>query len=430
MRFDLQASREEIKSHYKPCPTCSEEIKALLITNASNPFDTLVEKVWNGDIKPEDIDADMLDFTASRLTGAINKGYGATTLSSEAFFYNDIVMKRNAYEFAAAKTYQQLKEIRNLKNTGVYKTFEEFSKAAKDSGLDNLYNNLWMDVESSTALAGSQMSTKWLEMEENLDVTPNLRYDTAGDERVRGEHAAMDGIIKAYDDSFWNTYYPPNGYGCRCDATPTDAKPNKKTINKKTTSVDEKFKNNVGKTGKVFSKKSSYFKHIQDDKVSYHSAVQNALKENKSKLMYKKGKGELSIHPLQMEHELKANIKTGKFLADNNIKVELLEYLEEEGVTNVDAKLNGDLAEFKNPDNPTKGAIQRSIKEASRQGAEKAVIYLENFDYNEVKRGLQACFGPDGEWNKEIKDVWMIYDNKLVTLSREEIIGREFYEKL
>ena len=35
----------------------------------------------------------------------------------------------------------------------------------------------------------------------------------------RAEHLALDGKAFRYDDAFWNTYNPPNGWGCRCYVT-------------------------------------------------------------------------------------------------------------------------------------------------------------------------------------------------------------------
>jgi uncharacterized protein with gpF-like domain len=35
----------------------------------------------------------------------------------------------------------------------------------------------------------------------------------------RAEHLALYGRAYRYDDAFWDTYYPPNGWGCQCDMT-------------------------------------------------------------------------------------------------------------------------------------------------------------------------------------------------------------------
>ncbi len=45
-----------------------------------------------------------------------------------------------------------------------------------------------------------------------------LIYDTARDSRVRPEHDNWRDIGRPIDDPFWNTHYPPNGWGCRCIA--------------------------------------------------------------------------------------------------------------------------------------------------------------------------------------------------------------------
>ena len=43
-----------------------------------------------------------------------------------------------------------------------------------------------------------------------------LQYLTVGDARVRPEHAQWHEIILPVDHPFWDTHYPPNGWGCRC----------------------------------------------------------------------------------------------------------------------------------------------------------------------------------------------------------------------
>ena len=41
-------------------------------------------------------------------------------------------------------------------------------------------------------------------------------YVTVGDDRVRPTHVALDGTRAAKDSSFWQRFWPPNGWSCRC----------------------------------------------------------------------------------------------------------------------------------------------------------------------------------------------------------------------
>lgn len=45
-------------------------------------------------------------------------------------------------------------------------------------------------------------------------------YVTAGDDRVRPSHAALDGTTLPKSDPEWLTIAPPNGYNCRCRIIP------------------------------------------------------------------------------------------------------------------------------------------------------------------------------------------------------------------
>lgn len=45
---------------------------------------------------------------------------------------------------------------------------------------------------------------------------PWLRYVATLDNRTRPEHRAWHGTLLRFDDPWWQTHYPPNGFNCRC----------------------------------------------------------------------------------------------------------------------------------------------------------------------------------------------------------------------
>lgn len=58
----------------------------------------------------------------------------------------------------------------------------------------------------------------WRAMREVRRELPFWQYRTAGDDRVRKAHAALDGLILPADDPFWIDHFPPWDWGCRCQA--------------------------------------------------------------------------------------------------------------------------------------------------------------------------------------------------------------------
>ena len=53
-----------------------------------------------------------------------------------------------------------------------------------------------------------------------LKARPYWQYDAVNDSHTRKSHLAMDGKVFPADSSVWDTWYPPNGFRCRCSVRP------------------------------------------------------------------------------------------------------------------------------------------------------------------------------------------------------------------
>jgi SPP1 gp7 family putative phage head morphogenesis protein len=65
-------------------------------------------------------------------------------------------------------------------------------------------------------LRSAHMAGRWAQLWAGRERRPYLQYRTAGDSRVRPQHRQWNGIVRSITDAFWATFYPPNGWGCRC----------------------------------------------------------------------------------------------------------------------------------------------------------------------------------------------------------------------
>lgn len=124
-------------------------------------------------------------------------------------------LQRSDYIFSGIKTFHELNEAfpSLLDENGERKPFERFLNDVQN--IDSTYNANYLRSEYNFVHSSAQMAAKWEQFMEDGD-RYSLQYRTAGDGKVRPEHAALNGVTLPPSDSFWEEYYPPNGWNCRC----------------------------------------------------------------------------------------------------------------------------------------------------------------------------------------------------------------------
>lgn len=165
--------------------------------------------------------------------------------------------------FSGFKSYRQLREITDLlvDENGVLKSFNVFKQDVIT--LNNNYNLNYLKAEYNHAVASSQMAKKWQDFEQTSDLF-DLQYVAVKDERTRADHKLIDGIIEPVNSDFWNTFYPPNGWNCRCTVKKvkkgTEGKEvSKESENKVKSEMPAMFRVNTGKKQIVFPEKHPYY---------------------------------------------------------------------------------------------------------------------------------------------------------------------------
>lgn len=109
------------------------------------------------------------------------------------------------------------KEIGKAINEG--KSFGQFKKDVLQVLSENWRENSYrLETIYRTNMQSAYQAGRYSQMMSVADRVPYWRYVAVGDGRTRKDHLALaqNNIIRRFDDPFWNTFYPPNGYRCRC----------------------------------------------------------------------------------------------------------------------------------------------------------------------------------------------------------------------
>lgn len=227
------------------------DVQALDLTGWVAIIEKIAGDLHQGNITATDLNAEYIEKSGKELHKAIDEGFGSNFNKADEKLLSSL--KENAWVFSAAKNLAMQKEMAELivDENGQIRSFNAFKQDVLK--INENYNKTYLQAEYQTALSSSQSARKWNDIQRRKKRFPNLKYRTVGDENVREEHQALDGTIRPVDHPFWDTYYPPNGWRCRCFVTQTDVEPNGEdvpTIDDKT--VPEDFRMNVGKNGQSF----------------------------------------------------------------------------------------------------------------------------------------------------------------------------------
>lgn len=200
-------------------------------------------------------------------------------------------LKKDVFIFSGFKVAHEIEEASRLLqgDDGDFKSFENFSQDIAQ--LNDKYNRNYLNAEYNFATASVRMAVKWKDYEQDGD-RYDLQYRTAADGLVREEHAALHNITLPIDDPFWNSYFPPNGWNCRCTAVQvrkgkypeSDSNAACAAGEKATTQIGKDgsnkaaiFRFNPGKVKKVFPPKHPNYKTSTKVKKEVEKVVDNML---------------------------------------------------------------------------------------------------------------------------------------------------------
>lgn len=210
------------------------------------------------------------------------------------FSWQDVWHEEHAYAFTVAKAMRNdiLQDIRTAVDEAITEgvPFKEFARKLEptlaDKGwwgrkelidpktgekkLVQLGSPRRLRTIYHTNLRSAYSAGRWERIQRVKKTRPYLRYVAILDNRTRDQHRSWHDIILPVDHPFWEQFYPPNGWGCRCtvqqlserdlerrglSVTPDDQLPKQKRsfVNKRTgeitrvpAGIDPGFDFNIG----------------------------------------------------------------------------------------------------------------------------------------------------------------------------------------
>jgi SPP1 gp7 family putative phage head morphogenesis protein len=239
-----------------------------ILTN--DEVDALIVAIYLGQIDIYNLPTNLYNKTTSYLAEGLIEGFEDIATAEEQALIESLFA--NIQAFSAAKTYHEISDLQSLiyKN-GKIVEFAEFRKEAIKELAK--YNKAYLETEYLYTTENARAAKRWTRIWNDRNLLGCLEYVTVGDDRVRPAHRTLNGTVQPVTSSFWNTYYPPIGYRCRCttkshecgDVQITEIL---STVENKASvhpiKIDRQFRFNSGKKKIIFSPYHPYFTDVPE----------------------------------------------------------------------------------------------------------------------------------------------------------------------
>lgn len=407
-------------------------------------MDRAIERVHKRRLKAGDVDADLVKVTAKKLWQGVLDGAGdVKALQFGSLAQRMLIQMRfNVHVLAAFKNHHNTLEMVNtlFDAEGNIKTFGAFRNQARK--INKIYNQNWLRAEFNTALQTAKNGAEWHRLAAKGG---SLQYLTRKDERVGSDHAPLHGAIYPVSHPFWDRFFPPNRFNCRC--TVRWAGKAERTVQAKSTpDLKPMFDNNAGKTGNVFSEQHPYFSvdgrfndkaerlfghrpPVDPNKFINNLVIFERLKDDSGhriELTDNISGGFVFVHKQADKKDLVQNLPIARKLArDRGDAVVIREHVHIDRVSNPEFQVGDILADLKTPKSKTGNGIKNAFRNARRQGLEMFVINAKGFNVNDLATGLKNGFR-----NHSINTALVVFEGRLIEVTRLNYMDGNILEKL
>lgn len=370
------------------CGCTGEQLhfEAIDLSGWAKLMEDMAKGLHDGTIKPKDLNKEAILKTYREVYKGASEGYG------EKFLQFDLspneqqtvqALKQNIYMFSQAKNFAMLSDMQSLLHKdGKIKPFNDFKNDVLK--LNPTYNKNYLQAEFQTARATANHVRNWDKFQADKDIFPNLRYKTVGDARVREQHQLLNNIVKPVDDAFWEIYYPPNGWRCRCFVEQTnDAASDKKIDSSQATKfgVPEAFKMNAAKEQQIFDKKKYPYFALTNNS-NNRAVLERNMERNKLdaplETAYTAENGaKVKVSPFADKKGQAENLKNAILVADKlGLNIDMVAHLEGRIINKEkqpEYRNEGKIGDLKTPESKS---LRQRLKSASAQDCEFVVLDL------------------------------------------------------